>query len=439
LTGRDLARLVTAVPGPRSRALASRLARVESRNVTALGEDGPIFWADAAGANVRDVDDNVYIDLTAGFGVANAGHANAAVSAAIADQARRLPHALGDVHPAEPKVQLLEALDRITPASLSVTILGSAGAEAVEAALKTALLHTGRPGVIAFEHAYHGLTYGALATTWRSHFRSPFTSQLTGNVRFAPYPARTGDAAADNAAEDAAIDAISRILVQAEDAEPVGAILVEPIQGRGGIVVPTDGFLPSLRALCDGERLVLIFDEIYTGMGRTGRWFAAEHWNVVPDIICAGKALTGSVPLSATIGTPAVMAAWPPSSGEAMHTSTFLGNPVACAAGLAQIAEIDRLGLLDRARQLGERIAHRTARWVAAHATVRSARGIGLLQGVVLEPGHAVRIAIAAQREGVLVLAEGDDAEVLAITPPAVISDAQLERALDVIETALEP
>jgi len=430
--------MLTAVPGPRSRRLAERLARVESRNITAIGPTGPIFWAEAAGANVRDVDGNVFIDLTAGFGVAHAGHANPAVAEAIARQASTLPHALGDVHPAEPKLLLLEALARIAPGDLSISILGSAGAEAVEAALKTALLHTGRPGVVAFEHAYHGLTLGALATTWRSDFRTPFSAWLPATVQFAPFPARTGDSSRDDAAEDAAIAAVRRIIDDTERSPvAVGAILVEPIQGRGGIVVPTDHFLERLRELCDGSNRILIFDEIYTGFGRTGRWFAAQHWGVVPDILCAGKAMTGSVPLSAAIGSAAVMASWPASSGEAIHTSTFLGNPVACAAALAQITRIEDGGLVERAARLGESIRERTLRWAAAYPDVHASRGMGLLQGVLMEPGQAQDVATAAQDHGVLVLAEGDDAAVLAITPPAVMTDAQLEYALDVIERLL--
>jgi 4-aminobutyrate aminotransferase-like enzyme len=220
--------------------------------------------------------------------------------------------------------------------------------------------------------------------------------------------------------------------------QPVGAILVEPVQGRGGIVVPTDRFLARLRELCDGRTTVLIFDEIYTGLGRTGRWFAASHFDVVPDILCAGKALTGSIALSAAIASPAVMNAWPPSRGEAIHTSTFLGNPVACAAALAQIEEVERHGLLGRAARLGEIIAERTSRWADERASVRAARGLGLLQAIVMEPGVALRVAVEAQRRGVLVLAEGDEAEALAITPPAVITDAQLASALDIIETLLE-
>lgn len=437
LTGEDLARLATAVPGPQSRALARRLALVESPNVTAIGDDGPVFWADAAGANVRDVDGNVYVDLTAGFGVATAGHANVKVAGAIADQAAHLPHALGDVHPAAIKVRLLECLAELAPGDLSVAILGSVGAEAVEAALKTAVLHTGRTGVLAFEHAYHGLTYGALATTSRPDFREPFRRQLFTGVRFAPFPVRTGSPD-DRGREAGALAAVQRLLDTAEHSDwPIGAILVEPVQGRGGINLPTDNFLAGLRELCDGTRRILILDEVYTGFGRTGHWFACEHWNVVPDVICVGKAMTGSVPLSAAIGSPRVMASWPASTGEAIHTSTFLGNPVACAAALAQLEDIRDRDLVGRAARLGDVIRSRTASWQAHFDAIRDSRGLGLLQAVEFDAHVAARVASAAQREGVLVLSEGERGQVLAITPPAVITDEQLGFALDVLERAV--
>ncbi len=189
LPGDELPRLRTPVPGAASRALAARLTRVESRNITRItAAEVPIFWAAARGANVADVDGNVYVDLTAGFAVAATGHANPRVSAAVGMQAARLAHGLGDVYPPDVKVALLERLAAIAPGDLAVSILGSAGAEAVEAALKTALLATGRPGILAFTGAYHGLTYGALACTWREDFRAPFTAQLHGGVRFAPFP-----------------------------------------------------------------------------------------------------------------------------------------------------------------------------------------------------------------------------------------------------------
>lgn len=439
LGGDALGRIVTDLPGPLSRALSARLAAVESPNITQHGPDGPLFWAEAVGAAVRDVDGNTFVDLTAGFGVATAGHANAAVARAISDQARVLAHALGDVHPAAIKVELLERLAGLAPGELSVGILGSAGAEAVEAGLKTALLRTGRPGVLAFERAYHGLTMGALAATARADFRRPFDAWLYGGVRFAPFPEAGPD---ERQRERLALDRVARILDDSERSDaPIGAIIVEPVQGRGGLVVPGGGFLRGLRELCDGEQRVLIFDEIYCGLGRTGRWFACQHWDVTPDILLVGKALTGSLPLSAALGTPAVMEAWPPSAGEAIHTSTFLGNPVACAAALAQLADIEARQLVPRAAALGAVIAERAAGWSRRFPGVRHT-GLGLLQGVRRHDAAgaalpALGLTRDLMRNGVLALAEGERAEVLAITPPAVISDEQLGFALDRIEAAL--
>lgn len=401
--GSLLPQIVTPIPGPRSRELAQRLSRAESRNITSMQPHPPIFWQDARGANVRDVDGNIYIDLTSGFGVATAGHANAAVISAITEQAQQLPHALGDVYPAAVKVRLLEKLAGLMPGDLSVSILGNSGAEAVEAALKTAVLRTGRTGLIAFENAYHGLTYGALSVTHRAHFRTPFEKQLFADVHFARFDR---------------LDDVDRLLKTYE----IGAVIVEPIQGRGGINVPGGDFLAQLRARCDGRRTLLIFDEIYTGCGRTGRWLACEHWNVVPDVVVIGKGLSGALPISACIGTREVMDAWPASTGEAIHTSTFLGNPAACAAALAQLDEIEKNGLLERAQRLGSTVQQRFV----------NARGLGLMQGIPSE--HASDVCASALQEGVLVLAEGSQADVLAITPPSVITDEQLSHALTVIE-----
>ena len=334
----------TRIPGPKSRALSRQLRHYESRNVTFVSDRWPIFWERASGVNVWDVDGNRYIDLTAAFGVANIGHGNPHVVAALKAQAGKLLHAMGDVHPNEFKLELARELVGLTfgrwAKSAGRVVFANSGAEAVEAALKTAAIHTKRPGVIAFEGAYHGLTYGALDTTWRAHFRSPFSGQLghfTAHVPFGRVPT------------------VANI-------KNFGAVIVEPIQGRGGIVVPPDDFLPKLRRFCDDHGLVLIFDEIYSGFCRTGRWFACEHWGVTPDVVCVGKAMAGGFPISACIGRAEVMDNWPESQGEAIHTSTFLGNPLGCAAALASIREMKRMKLDKRSRELGQWLATRLAK-----------------------------------------------------------------------------
>ncbi|MGK7311166.1 MAG: aspartate aminotransferase family protein [Candidatus Longimicrobiales bacterium M2_2A_002] len=439
--GERLPTLHTAVPGPRSRALTARLRRVESRNITATN-DGPIFWAEAAGANVRDVDGNVYIDLTAGFGVSAAGHGSPAVGDAIAAQYRRLAHAMGDVHPADVKVELLERLAALAPGDLSVSILSANGGDAVESALKTAVMATGRPGIVAFEGGYHGLGYGALSVTSGDRFRAPFAGQLFQGVSFAPFPrasstpgGRPGAGSGRDGAvtTDRALAAVRAAVEEAAAGEhPVGSVIVEPIQGRGGVVVPPADFLPALRSLCTELDLLLILDEVYTGLGRTGRWFACQHWDVVPDVLVVGKSLAGGLPLSAAIGPPAVMDAWPASDGEAIHTSTFLGNPVTCAAALAQLREIEARDLVGRAAALGERLATRLREVGERHET-GPARGLGLMRALELvgPPGTAARVSAAALREGVIVLPEGT---ALAFTPPLTITEAQLDHAVDVIE-----
>ncbi len=390
----------TRIPGPKSRTLSRQLRRYESRNITFVSDRWPIFWQRASGANVWDVDGNRYIDLTAAFGVASVGHGNLRVVAALQAQAGKLLHAMGDVHPNELKLELARELVGSTfgrwAKSAGRVVFANSGAEAVEAALKTAAMHTKRPGVIAFEGAYHGLTYGALDTTWRAHFRSPFSKQLghfTAHVPFGRVP-------------------------NVANIENFGAVIVEPIQGRGGIVVPPDDFLPKLRKFCDVHGLVLIFDEIYSGFCRTGRWFACEHWGVTPDVVCVGKAMAGGFPISACIGRAEVMDSWPESLGEAIHTSTFLGNPLGCAAALASIREMKRMKLDVKGRELGGWLAKRLEK-------IGKVRGKGLMLG--LEVGNAVPLVEKLLQRGVLALPEGDHNEILGLTPPLVITKRQLE------------
>ena len=390
----SLPQLRTAIPGPRSRALARQLRRSESRNITFISKHWPVFWERAAGANVWDVDCNRYLDLTAAFGVASVGHGNPRVVAALRQQAGKLIHAMGDVHPNKLKLQLARELVALTFRRNARVIFANSGAEAVEAALKTAAIHTGRPGVIAFTGAYHGLTYGALATTARKHFRQPFVKQLGRFVTRCRYGAVPG-----------------------QPPQNCGAVLVEPIQGRAGIIVPPDDFLPGLRRYCDQHGLVLIFDEIYTGFCRTGRWFAGEHWNVRPDLICVGKGMAGGFPLAACVGRAPVMDSWPVSDGEAIHTSTFLGNPLGCAAALAAIGEMKRMKLADRAQQLGEYIQTRLP-----------VRGKGLMLGAPV--AHPVKLCEQLLQRGILALPEGD---VIGLTPPLTITRRQLDFAIATI------
>ncbi len=318
-------------------------------------------------------------------------------------------------------------------------LFGSSGFEAVEAALKTARLATGRRGIVAFEGGYHGLGYGALNATHRGHFRTPFLDQLGRFGRFVEYPEGSGEVGGG-------LERLERELRRLLRRREVGAILVEPVQARGGIRIPPGGFLRLLRGLCDEYGALLVVDEVYTGFGRTGRWFGVEHSGVVPDLVCLGKALTGGFPLSACVGRAEVMdAAWPPSAGEAIHTSTYLGHPVGCAMALAQLGEIGRLGLVRRAAVMG--------RWLVG--ALREAvvgvggegrwrvRGAGLMVGMEcrlsgggagVEVWRMVKRMLAA---GVVVLPEGQRGEVLGFTPPLTVSRRQLEIAVRVVRRAL--
>jgi 4-aminobutyrate aminotransferase-like enzyme len=357
--GTLLPQITTPPPGPRSRELAVELRKYESPNVTYLADDFPVFWAEARGANVRDVDGSVYLDLTAAFAVAGIGHAHPRVVEAIQRQSARLLHGMGDVHPPDVKVELLRTLAEVAPGGLTRSVLASSGAEAVEAALKTAVIATGRPRVLAFHGGYHGLTYRALSVSGREDFRAPFSAQLGSSAVFVPFPYPYRSPFGRDPEEVCA--ATLRLIEHTLDtpgsaSEGIGAILVEPIQARGGDVVPPDGFLPGLRRICDERGLLLILDEVYTGFGRTGRWFACEHWGVVPDVMVVGKGLTGGFPLAACIGTDAVMEHWPRSTGEAIHTSTFLGHPVGCAAALASMSALRDERLVERSADLGARI-----------------------------------------------------------------------------------
>ncbi len=443
----------------KNRQILDLLRDYESRNIVFVEPDGswPIVWDRAKDVHVWDAAGKKYLDLTAAFGVAAAGHANSCVVKAGQKQMSRLLHAMGDVHPHARKAELARDLSRITferwqsmfrrdelhesPKSGTSTahssgkvIFSNSGFEAVESAFKTAMLATGRRGVIAFEGAYHGLGYGALNATHRNFFRNPFHFQLREFGHFVPFPKKS--------AELATVEwAIRRIFRR----EHIGAILVEPVQGRGGIQVPPGEFLPRLRKICDEQGALLILDEIFTGFGRTGKWFACEHTGVVPDLICLGKALTGGFPLSACIGRAGLMdTAWPASRGEAIHTSTFLGHPVGCAMALAQIQEIEKLGLPERSAELGEFLLGELQSKISNPKFQIAVRGLGLMAGVELHLADGRPATDAAMQaiktmlqRGFILLPEGEYGNVISFTPPLTITQVQLAKAVAELQKVL--
>jgi 4-aminobutyrate aminotransferase-like enzyme len=421
----DFEQLRTAIPGPRTRELGGLLQRYESRNVTYVDERFPVFWESAGGTSVTDVDGNRYIDLTAAFGVANTGHSNPYVAEAIHDQAVRLMHAMGDVHPTEVKTKLLEKLVEIAPGDLSKVFLASTGAEAVEAAMKTAMIATGKSAFAAYKGAYHGLSFGTLEISGIEKFRTPFAGMLAGHTLLLDYP--SSDA-------EIALRKLDETLSKHGD---LAALFIEPLQGRGGCIVPPPGYLRGVREICTRLGILLVFDEIYTGFGRTGNWFACEYEGVVPDILCVGKAMANGFPISAIIARAAIMDAWPQSTGEALHTSTYLGNPMGCAAALANIGEILRLELPAKARGLGKALGSRLERLRGARKAL-DVRGRGLMWGIQVKDGEvAQRIVHDALRRGIVLLQAGPKGDVLSITPPLVISREQLFYAIDIIEELL--
>jgi 4-aminobutyrate aminotransferase-like enzyme len=448
----------------------SLLRQFESRNVTFLEADGswPIVWERAQGCHVWDAEGRKYLDLTAAFGVAAAGHANPRVVRAGQRQMATLLHAMGDVHPHALKAQLARELSELTfgrwaqskfkvqsstfkLAATGKAIFCNSGFEAVEAALKTARLATGKPGIIAFEGGYHGLGYGALNATHREHFRGPFRNQLREFARFLPYPEAADGKKLTSKAEVGSrkleLKALEARLHSTFRRHAIGAILVEPMQARGGIRIPPPKFLQLLRRVCDQHGALLILDEIYTGFGRTGAWFACEHSRVVPDLICLGKALTGGFPLSACVGRADVMdAAWPPSTGEAIHTSTFLGHPVGCAMALAQIKELKARKLVERAAKLGAwlEIELREKFKVQSPKFKVATRCVGLMAGIEFTDAKgrpATELSLTLMKRmlhrGFILLPEGEHSNILSLTPPLTIPQNQLSRTLATLSEEL--
>lgn len=422
------------VPGDAGTEWVERLAKSECPAFTARRRrrtersgtpHDPIVWIEAKGVNVIDADGNRYVDLTSGFGVAFVGHRHPAVVGAIQAQTDRLLHALGDLYPSDVKVELLERLRSLAPWPDARGLLSLSGSDAIATALKTAVLATGKPGVVAFEGSYHGLAYGPLAVSgYSARLRDPFVAQLNPHVQFAPWPA----------ADTPMAEAISGL---PSDWGDVGALILEPVQGRGGVRVPPPGFLEAIERVCRREGVVLIVDEVFTGIGRTGSWWSSVAQGCTPDLLCIGKALGGGLPISACLGSATLMSAWGQPDREAIHTGTFYGSPLGCAAALATLGLIEREGLMERAANQGKR--HLRALKQAGLRRVVEIRQAGLMLGVQLDQeGAALPATRSLLERGYLVLPAGAKADVIQVIPPVVLDDRLFDGFVLALQEALE-
>ena len=411
--GAQLPKICSAIPGPNSIAAMDTISETECPAITArrarraatmgVASDDPVVWEQARGANVVDVDGNRFVDFTSGFGVALVGHSHPRVVAAVQAQSARLLHASGDAWPDITRAKLLKKLLSITPTGLDLAILGLSGSDAVEGAIKSACLVTGRTKVLAFDGGYHGLQLGALPLQgYKAAFREPFKGLLKQDqVIHLPFGADP------------------QLIEDTVRRASIGLVIVEPVLGRGGMVPAPKGWLGSLKSAAHHAGALVGFDEIQTGMGRTGDWFACAAEGVTPDLLMVGKALGGGLPISATIGTKDVMEAWGASKGEALHTQTFLGHPLGSAAAIAVLDLIQEEGLLARVRALSTTLKNELTE---AGFTVW---GRGLMLGVGLpKPNSALAVSRALLQLGYFTLPAGKG---LGLTPPAVLSTTQID------------
>jgi 4-aminobutyrate aminotransferase/(S)-3-amino-2-methylpropionate transaminase len=431
-------RLRTPIPGPRSRALAERRSAAVARGVSTTL---PVFVDAAGGGVLVDVDGNSLIDFGSGIAVVNVGNAAPAVVDAVQGQVAAFTHTCFMVTPYEGYVAVCEELARLTPGDHEKrSALFNSGAEAVENAVKVARAHTGRRAVVAFEHAYHGRTNLTLALTaknmpYKQSF-GPFAPDVHRMPMAYPFRWPTGP---QRCGPEAAAQVATAIESQI-GATNVAAVVVEPIQGEGGFVVPGEGFLPALADLCRRAGIVLVADEVQTGFGRTGAWFASEHEGIVPDLVATAKGIAGGLPLSAVTGRAEIM--------DAVHAGglggTYGGNPLACAAALAAIRTIEDQDLVGAARRIEAVTAPRLRALQQRFPVIGDVRGRGAMLAVELvrpgttEPDAAVtqQVAKACHARGLVVLTAGTYGNVLRFLPPLVMPEHLLVEGLDVVEEA---
>jgi 4-aminobutyrate aminotransferase len=425
-------------PGPRARALLERDRQVVSGSYP---RSAPFVMARGQGASVEDVDGNVYLDLCAGIAVATTGHAHPEVVRAIAEQSSRFLHISTDYYH-EPQVALGEAIAEIAPVGgRARTFFSNSGTEAVEAAIKLARYHTRRFNIIAFLGSFHGRTLGSLAlTSSRTVQRRGFGPMAPG-VFHAPYanPYRSPPGADPESCAEACLAYIEQqILVHLVAPDEVAAIVVEPIQGEGGYVVPPPAFIQGLARIARQHGMLLIADEVQSGIGRTGRMFAIEHYGVQPDILIVAKGIASGLPMGLTIAREEIMD-WPSGS----HSNTFGGNPVACAAALKTI-ELVRNGLMQNAADVGQSLLDQVKELATRHTLIGEVRGKGLMIGIELVRDHRTKerasterdaLVMAAFKRGLLVLAAGQN--VVRLSPPLVLTNEQAGIAVNILDESL--
>jgi len=368
----------------------------------------PVTVEKGMGSHVWDVDGKEYIDCMGGYGVALVGHQNKRVVKAIKDQVDKIITVHSSLYN-KTREEFLKTLIGLAPKNLTKVHLNNSGAEAVEAAMKFARKFTGKKGMVAMKGSYHGKSFGALSLTFNPKYKKAF-QPLVEKVSFASY----GD-----------IESLRQVVD-----DDTAFVILEPIQGESGIIVPPEGFLQEVRKLCDKKGILLIFDEIQAGLGRTGRLWACEHWNTSPDILCLAKGIAGGVPMGATLVRPDILAAI--SKGE--HSSTFGGNPLSCAAGTAALKALTEDGLVENSEKMGKIFREGLEKLKAKHPIIREIRGKGLMIGVEMK--FEVRdILMNLIKEGVLMLYSGRN--ILRILPPLVISEQDITKVLQSLDSVL--
>ena len=426
--------LKTDLPGPKSQEIAKRREKYIAKP---MGSSlSPCYIAHGEGALVTDVDGNQFIDLTGGWGCLAVGHTHKKVVAAIKDQAEKYLHTDFTAIPYEPLVELAEKLVKLAPGNTpKVAAFFNSGAEAIENAVKIARAYTGRPAIIVFENAFHGRT---LLTMTMTHKAMPYKYKFgpfASDIYRLPFPTPYHPTIK--------ITDFEKILVNTVTPESVAAIVIEPIQGEGGFNIPQEGFLEYLRKLTKKYGMLLITDEIQSGIGRTGKFFAIENWDIEPDITCLAKSLAAGLPLSAVIAKKEITDPLPGGS----IGGTYVGNPIACRAALEVIKIIEEEKLLDRAVKIGERLKKRFLKMKDKYSIVGDVHGIGAMTAIELvkdretkEPAtqETAQIVQECLKNGVFVPSAGINKNLLRMLVSLEITDEQLDEALDVLERAVE-